>query len=244
MAQKKQDKSLYFVSALALIFIVVALAVSVKAAALIVLMLAGLAILAGVIWIVVLGRQLRRAAVEFGQSLQGLASAISLNLTLEPHPGPPPRNQDILRGLADELLQQGFTWAGFYQVSHQDVYVLGLAHPELKAYALITDFGEFTPPFAELSSFYEDGGAYCLTANPNPDFLPRPDNMVQIERPGLRPAELLPIFLQERPGSGLLETPPHGLARMVAWENDRIKEFIAAQADDEAEEPDGEEEDR
>lgn len=238
MKELLRNRPFQMVVLLAIIFVIVSLTVSVKAAIVVVVLLAGLSILAGVLFLVTIGRQFRKLSQEFGQTLKGLESAFSLDIKLDHYPGSPPRNSEILRGLAEELLARGFTWAGFYKVQNQDIYVLGMAHPGLKVYALITECGEFTPPYAELSSYYVHGGAFCFSANSVPSYLPRPENMIQIERPGLRPAELLAQFLAERPTEGLVDTPPHGLVRAVEWETKKIKEHIASLPDDDEEDED------
>ena len=149
-----------------------------------------------------------------------------LNIKLRPSLFRAVINRDEISRLAGELAALGFVHVGLFKVAGRDLYVEGLVRPDWKVYAMITSGDTNADAYVEFSSFYADGGAYCVSGGKTRSVLPRPANMVNIHHPGKSTEELLGIFLQGRPDYGLLDTPPDRFQETVEREIRRMGEYI------------------
>ena len=210
---------------LAAIFTVLTMLISVRAAVIVIGVLAGL-VAGGLMYFFLKIRKLGKA----------MTSALTLDIRLEPRPGRHSRNREAVESLAAELAALGFAPAGFYKLSGQDMFVEGWARPDLRLYAMITECGDFHPPYAEISALYDDGGSFCVSASEIEPILDRPVNMIDLRFPGSRPAELLNIIMQRRPPAGLLETLPENFQAAVEEEISSLREFLASGTDDQEDE--------
>lgn len=162
----------------------------------------------------------------FAVAVSALQMKQLVNIKLSPYLFRSVVNQDQISRLAGELAELGFAHVGFFKVEGRDIFVEGLTRPDLKVYAMIVSGGEDTDAYAEFSSFYVDGGSYCLSGGKTRSVLPRPANMINIHHPGRNCGELLNLLLRDRPGQGLLDTPPERFQEMTEQEIRRMGDYI------------------
>lgn len=103
----------------------------------------------------------------------GLVGEIALQRKRRRHP----RYQAKTTQLAKQLTANGFVSAGFFRVKKQDIYLEGLAHATLNAYAVVYDC-KTHGVWVDMMTPYEDGGSYCVTtASPEQMAGPRDPKM-------------------------------------------------------------------
>ena len=175
------------------------------------------ALIVPVVWLVIFILVLAAAALQMKQLL---------NIKLSPYMFRSVINRDQISRLAEELDGLGFTHAGFFKVDDRDLFVEGLTRPDWKVYAMITSGNEDADAYVEFSSFYADGGSYCVSGGKTRSVLPRPANMVNVHYPGRSCEELLNLFLKNRPNHNFLDTPPEKFQETVEQEIRRLGEYI------------------
>lgn len=150
-----------------------------------------------------------------------------LHMSLVPLPARAAFSPVEVDSLAGELAAMGFVPAGYFTATGGfKVALEGWVHPGYQVRAMITDVGRNVPPYVEMGCDYSDGASLEVCGRKMEANLPRPANMILIERPGARPAEILTVLLNTRRPDGLLDVRPEDFQADFQDELRCLREFL------------------
>lgn len=180
--------------------------------------------------------QLVRAVLGLKKCADAFLSTITLDFVILPVKRRPKKVQPELPLQVGEYKALGFVPAGCYRLGPKeapDLYAEGLAHPDLKIYAMVIAAESAKMVSSEVASFYADGASFTISASPADAFHSRPANMVTVRVDvSLRPAHLVKLLLEQRSSQGLLDTPPEEFQSTVEDEFRCLREWLEVQADE------------